>query len=68
MLLVKILGSKNSVVCIREGEANTTPYFYVAYFALRNAKFGGGRKRGRAKNFLPLNQYERNLYWDFCFW
>src|SRR3989344_6404981 len=49
MLLVKILGSKNFVVCAREGGANTTPYFPAAHFAKRNTKFGGGGKRGRAK-------------------
>jgi hypothetical protein len=49
MLLVKILGSKNLVVCAREGGANTTPYFLAAHFAKRNTKFGGGGKRGRAK-------------------
>ena len=64
MLLVKILGSKNSVVCAREGGANTTPYFLAAHFALRNAKFGGGGKRGRAKihspqppSFLPARAF-----------
>ena len=60
MLLVKILGSKDSVVCAREGGANTTSYFLAAHFAKRNTKFGGGGKRGRAKipspqppSFLP---------------
>src|SRR3990167_11290011 len=54
------LGSKNSVVCAREGGVNTTPYFSAAHFAKRNTKFGGGGKRGRAKipspqtlSFLP---------------
>jgi len=53
-------GSKNFVVCAREGGANTTPLFPAAHFAKRNTKFGGGGKRGRAKipsprppSFLP---------------
>jgi len=33
MLIVKILGSKNSVVCARAGGANTTPLFSAAYIA-----------------------------------
>ena len=49
MLLVKILGSKNSVVCVWEGGANTTPYFSAAHFAKRNTKFGGGGKIGIGK-------------------
>jgi len=53
MLLVKILGSKNSVVCAWVGGANTTPYFLAAHFAKRNTKFGGGGKRGRAKIHSP---------------
>src|SRR3989344_2226194 len=47
MFLVK--GSKKSVVCAREGGANTTPLFLAAHFAKQNTKFGGGGKRGRAK-------------------
>ena len=42
-----LLGRK-FVVCIREGGANTTPYFLVAHFAKRNTKFGDGGKRARA--------------------
>jgi len=53
MLLVKILGSKKSVVCAREGGANTTPHFLAAHFAKRNMNFGGGGKRGRAKIHSP---------------
>src|SRR3990167_11181455 len=61
------LGSKNSVVCAREGGANTTPYFLAAYFAKRNTKFGGGGKRGRAKipsppNPLPFCPPERSVW------
>ena len=46
-------GSK-SVVCAREGGANTTSFLLAAHFAKRNTKFGGGGKigigkRGRAK-------------------
>jgi len=44
MLLVKILGNKNSVVCAWEGGANTTFFFLAAHFAKRNTKFGGGGK------------------------
>jgi len=50
MLLVKILGNKNSVVCAWEGGASTTPNcFSAAHFAKRNTKFGSGGKRGWAK-------------------
>ena len=45
-------GSRNSVVCAREGGANTAPLFlisFAAYFAKRNANLGGGGKRWRAK-------------------
>jgi len=49
MLLVKILGSKNFVVCAREREANTALLFSAAHFAKRNMKFGSGGKRGLAK-------------------
>ena len=48
MLLVKILGSKNSIVCAREGGANTT-FLLTAHFAKRNTKFGGGGKIGIGK-------------------
>ena len=48
-----INGSKNFVVCAREGGANTTPLFSAAHFAKRNTKFGGGGKRGRAKIHSP---------------
>ena len=44
MLLIKILGNKNSVVRARAGEASTTFFFLAAHFALRNTKFGGGGK------------------------
>ena len=50
-------GSKNSVVCAREGGANTTPLFltsFAAYFALRNTNLGSGGKRGRGgHSFSP---------------
>ena len=56
-------GSKNFVVCAREGGANTTPYFLTAHFAeqkiltcfllLQNTNSGGGGKRGRAKIHSP---------------
>ncbi len=50
-------GSK-SVVCAREGGANTTP-FLAAYFAKRNTKNCGGEKRSGesegGQKFLPPN-------------
>ena len=50
MLLVKILGSKKSVVCAREGGANTTPLFLAAHFAKRATP-----KAGRASSPVSLN-------------
>jgi hypothetical protein len=46
-------GSKKSVVCAREGGANTTPYFSAAHFAKRNTKFGGGESEGGAGIHFP---------------
>jgi len=40
-------GSK-SVVCAREGGANTTSFLLAAHFAKRNTKFGGGESEGGA--------------------
>ena len=48
-----ILGSKNSVVCAREGGANTTPYILAAHFAKRNTKFRGGKARAGKNSFPP---------------
>ena len=45
------LGSK-SVVCAREGGANTTS-FLAAHFAKRNTKFGGGESEGEAGIHFP---------------
>jgi len=58
-------GSK-SVVCAREGGANTTS-FSAAHFALRNIKNCGGEKRSGesegGQKFLPPNpQCERILF------
>src|SRR3990167_6698254 len=62
-LLVKILGSKNSVVCEREGGANTTPNFSVAHFKkqkilncfllLQNTKSSGEFSKSKTPNPKP---------------
>ena len=50
-------GSKKSVVCAREGGANTTPLSlisFVAYFTKRNTNLTGGESEDGQK-FLPPN-------------
>jgi hypothetical protein len=61
MFLVKILGSKKSVVCARESGANTTHLFSAAHFAKRNMKFGGGGKARAGKNSFPPNPSMREI-------
>ena len=46
-------GSKNSVVCAREGGANTPPLFLAAHFAKQNTKFDGGESKGGAGIHFP---------------
>ena len=46
-------GVKKSVVCAREGGANTTPLFPAAHFAKQNTKFGGGESEDEAGIHFP---------------
>jgi hypothetical protein len=69
IFLVKILGS-NSVVCAREGGANTTP-FQAAHFVLRNTPQNGGEKEaGKGGAEFPHTPFSsrpaRAFRFGFC--
>jgi len=54
-------GVKKSVVCAREGGANTTPLFPAAHFAKQNTKFGGGESEGEAGIHFPQAPFSARL-------
>src|SRR3989338_4910754 len=52
-IMVKIKGSKNFVVCAREGGANTTPYFLSVLFALQKMNPVVGEKANPKPARIP---------------
>ncbi len=48
-ILFNFLGSKKSVVCAREGGANTTQHFLAAHFAKQNINSVGAKREGAAE-------------------